>query len=219
MSRTALASALVSILLFACTQSGTTSIDTVQAVQIAQEMREGCVGASLDLLQNLADRLAPLAYASSPEELQALAAQAGCTVTPGVLTDYLLCEGDPTLEIQLSRLDGVLIAEITADTTDSHTEGVLEIDPAAGVAMAGDLVTEYANGCTVLAFVDRVQGQLVADLPGTGTGLIFTGGSVALHVLEAGDPFASGTAALVGRRALVILEIAGIFAQGEIDLA
>ena len=41
------------------------------SMKVAQEVREGCVAESLDLLQDLADRLGPLAYATSTEELLA----------------------------------------------------------------------------------------------------------------------------------------------------
>lgn len=225
MSRIAVVPALLSILLAACTGGiDAAGVDTLQAAQVAQEVREGCVAENLSLFQDLADRIAPLALTTDLAELEALAAAAGCEFAPGVLTHYLHCAsvpvhgGDVELHVMLSELDGILIAEIEAEGLYSRTVGVIEFDAASGLAVAGDLTTDYVDGCTVLAFLDDVQGQLVADLPDRPVGFLFTGGSVALHVLDGGAPYVSGTAALVGRRAVVVLEYGGVFAQGEIDL-
>ena len=60
--------------------------------------------------------------------------------------------------------------------------------------------------------------QRVADIDETAR-LVFTSGSVDIEVHDSDDVIiASGSAALVGRTALIVLQVDGVFSQGEIAL-
>lgn len=236
MSRIAAGSAIVLAFLAGC-QDGGGGVDTLQAAMVAAEVREGCVAECLDLFQDLADRLAPLAYVTGSGDLAAAAAAAGCGYAPEGPGHRLFCGGvqvrgglvDLDLRLVYESLgvevpdpglaDG-LVVDVLAVGPFATTTGRLEFarDPVAGLVVKGTLAATRADGRTVTAGVGRVEGQLVADLPGLATGLVFTAGSVDVDVRAGDAPLASGTAALVGRVAVVALEVRGVHSQGEIAL-
>ena len=200
---------------------------------LAQEMREGCVGSNLTLLLGLADHLAPLSEVADLADLAARGTGPGCSLSPGT-PSRLVCEieidGEPLVlsaDLYYLGADGLPVGDL-ADATSlwvileaagprTLLEGQLFCtpDPVRGLVLRGELSTVDAEGCAVLATFEEVTARRVADLPGGGT-LVFTSGRAGIEVSY---PAARGTAALIGRRALVALQIDGTTSQGEIDLA
>jgi hypothetical protein len=212
--------ALLLALLAAC-QDGQ-GVDPVGAALVAQEVREGCVAESLDLFQDLADRLAPLAYARSVDELVA----GGCESVPDAEGHRLAFHGVPVrgsivdLDLRVVLGNGGVAVDVLAVGPSSTTTGRLELthDAELGIVVTGSLAATLADGHAVATDVGPVQGMLVADLPGLATGLVFTAGSVDVDVHLTGAPLARGSAALVGRVAVVALEVRGVHTHGEIAL-
>lgn len=229
--------------LAACT-GGTASIsgsgiNESEALLLAEETREGCVRSNLDVMQGLVDRLAPLAEATDVERLEALALRAGCTFVRGDREFTILCSD---LDVRSDLVTMVATLElidasgfpvdapdraeyvrviVEALGTDSISEGVLtcRADPDRGLVVDGWISTQFDDGCSVETTLDEVLGRIVADLPGLDGGVLFTGGAADLRVLDVlGDAIASGRAALVGRAAVVALEVAGFYSHGELDL-
>ena len=63
-----------------------------------------------------------------------------------------------------------------------------------------------------------MTGQTVADLPDLAAGVLFTSGDVDLGAETPEGQPVSGSAGLVGRTALVVLDVDGVISQGEIAL-
>ena len=234
---------LAIVMLAACT-GGTASIsgsgiNEAEALLLAEETREGCVRSNLAVMQGLIDRLAPLAEAPDLERLESLALRTGCAFERGLLEYSLFCSDidvygelvTMVATLELIGAAGLPVATpaeaeylriiVEAQGEGSLTEGVLtcRADPDQGVVIEGWLSTTFDDGCQVETTLDDVIGRIVADLPGIDSGVLFVGGAVDLDVYDVlGDAFASGRAALVGRAAVVALEIAGFFSHGEIDL-
>ena len=101
-------------------------------------------------------------------------------------------------------------------TLHGTAEGTLELafDAELGIVVNGTLSTLGEDGRMVRATLIDLQARLMADP----TGLRFTGGSVDLEVEDADGPVATGSAALVGSRALVLLNVSGTWSQGELEL-
>jgi len=215
------------------------AIDEFAALQLANETREGCVASNLDIMLGLVDRLAPLAEATDLDGLAAAAANSGCTLSTSGITHFILCRDiDVRGEIvtmaatlELLGADGFPVATpaeaasvhiiIETDGTESQSEGEFfcRVDLDEGIIIDGWLDTLFADGCQVETSLDGLIARIVADFPGIDSGIRFIGGSADLRVMDSfGEEFASGTAALVGRAALVALEVAGFFSHGEINL-
>lgn len=227
---------LILLLLGLAACSPENAVDTGQALLIAQEMREGCVADNLGLMLGLVEYLSPLSTVRDMDDLVDRTSVTGCTLIPGELIllecrgvvisddvidlhaelDYIAADGFPT-----SDPSQAVSLRITIDAlgAGSHTEGMLVCtpDPALGLVLEGGISTYFDGGCLVTTELDGVTAQFIADLPGGGS-LVFTSGSADLGVDDDGVPLASGTAALVGRSALVALEVSGVYSQGEIDL-
>ncbi|HEX5137098.1 MAG TPA: hypothetical protein VFY93_09010 [Planctomycetota bacterium] len=101
-----------------------------------------------------------------------------------------------------------------------RTEATLRLvpDPDKGTGVTGTITTESPDGTLVEATLERVYVRTVADLPGVGTGAVFSSGNVDFEVRSDGDLVATGTAALIGRRAVVALTIAGEHSTSTVDL-
>ncbi|MHC4549475.1 MAG: hypothetical protein ACYTEZ_11940 [Planctomycetota bacterium] len=219
--------------------SGGATLDLTSARLTAAEAREGCVASTLDVMQGVVDLFAPLTTADSLDDVVALAQDAGCAlVVDATGTDHTLsCPG-----VTVRGESVPLLATLTflagdtpvADPADAdrlvafvetlgglyRTEADLELrlDPLRGVVVDGFLWSESPDGCSVEGTLDNVAARPVADLPGVGIGVLFTSGNVELGVILPDRPPLTGTAALAGRRALVALEVDGIFSHGEIEL-
>jgi len=163
-------------------------------VLTAEALREGCVGSTLDVLLGTLDLLA------NEEE-----------------GGDAYVRGEPVMLLATTAPDGLVTIEALGSC---RTEGSLRLerDPDLGLSVSGTLRTEAPDGTVVEGTLDRVFVREVADLPGVGTGAIFTSGNVDLGVRAGEDLLATGTAALIGRRALVGLTVDGAFTEGEIVL-
>jgi hypothetical protein len=160
----------------------------------AEELREGSVGATLDALLGAID----LALADAP----------GGDVR---------VRGEPVRILVDVAPDGSVAIEALGSR---RTEASLRLaeDPDRGVSVTGTIATESADGTIVEGALERVLVRSVADLPGGGTGAIFLSGNVDLSVRADGELVATGTAALIGRRALVALTVDGTHSEGELHL-
>jgi hypothetical protein len=198
-----------------CGGGGTTAAPVLSG----EELREGCVASTLDVLLGTVDLLARAADAEDLEEIRAqLAACAVATDSPD--GELLVACADPMVLARVELDGGALRVTIEAEGF-YRTEAslVLVRDPDLGVAVAGSLRTDAPEGCVVEGVLDRVFARAVADLPGSEFGAVFTAGDVDLDVRAGGTVIARGTAALRGRRALVALDVGGTPTEGEIDLA
>ena len=219
--------------LAACTPQDA-GLDIDQALQLADEMRAGCVASNLDLMMGLADRAAPLCEASSLQNLVDLASS-WCTVTPGTERHILECEElqlgadviDLHAELEYFGADGQTVVapedsvglrvHVTATGLLAETTGILVCtpDPERGLVLSGHLITVFPDGCRVEADLNDLTALRIADGEAP---LLITSGSVDISIDNWDEPVATGTAAIFGRNALVALEVDGIFSQGEIAL-
>ena len=174
--------------LAACTGGMTDDPELSSEPLTAEQLRDGCVRDTLDLIQAVVDRF-------------------GTATTPA----GLLALGDRDLGAELSLVGDQLV--VTLD------EGEITIrrDPEGGYRIEGWLSTETSDGCTVDATFDDVFANMIADLPG-GSGAVFTSGNVDLGLQLPDRSTVRGTAALIGRKALVALEVRGAHSQGEVAL-
>jgi hypothetical protein len=164
----------------------------------AEQLREGAVASTLDVLVGAVDLFA---------------------LDPADPVAEVRVRGEPVTLFADLAPDGLGIVMTLEAEGACRTEALLELvhDPDKGIAIGGTLRTE-ADGVVVTATLDGVFAQPVADLPGLESGVVFTSGDVDLGV-HAGDRLlATGTAALFGRSALVALSIRGASTEGEIDL-
>lgn len=218
---------LLVLALAAC--SGGTAPDITSAQLAADEVREGCVASTLDVMQGVLDLFAPATAVDSVDGLALLAQEAGCTLIVDALGDThtvscpgVMVRGEPVaLMASVTFLEGARLAvSVQTDgglyTTEADFE--LSVDLERGIVVTGSLRSESPDGCVVQATLDNVAVRTIADLPGVGFGALFTSGSVELDVTHPGLEAMTGIAALAGRSALVALEVGGIFSQGEILL-
>jgi hypothetical protein len=162
-------------------------------VLTAEELREGSIGTTLDVLLGAIDLLA----------------------MDGRADAYV--RGEPVALVATVGEDGVVTIEAIGIC---RTEATLRLvdDPELGVSVTGTLVTESPDGTVVEGTLERVFVRAAADLPGVGRGVLFTSGNVDLEARAGEDVVATGTAALFGRRALVALSVNGAFTEGELSL-
>jgi len=215
--------ALLPLLFAGCGTDGWTFTSTSRA----EAMREGCVGSALDLLQELADRLAPLAEAGDDEALLALAGVCGVELRLGALEggahvlDFQaddLRGGAVTVRAEIAPRPGGASVFATADGPRVRAEAFLELDrdPDGGVRARGTLQGTY-DGCDVDAAFEDLWARTVADLPERPLGVLIVEGSIDLDVFGAGAPV-SGTAAFTGRDAFVLLTVDGVASLGPVQL-
>jgi hypothetical protein len=158
----------------------------------AEELRDGSVGETLDVLMAAVDQIA--------------------LDTPG---GDVRVRGEPARILVDTADDGSVTVEVL---TTRRTEATLRLepDPDLGLGITGTIVTESPDGTLVEGTLERVFVRAVADLPDVGNGALFTSGNVDLSV-RAGDGalLATGTAALIGRRAVVSLTVDGTSTESE----
>jgi hypothetical protein len=201
------------VLAAACTQE---SAIAVISQEQAESVRDECVGASLRLLQELSDRLAPLARADGPEERAATAFELGCEWQG----DVLVC---PALGLELEIEErpaetAMLIRDL--DPLRGVT-GEIRIygDPARGLVLTGHLQRIAPSGCEAILGFEELVALEAYGLPGGALGLYFSEGSVDVTVLAPDAALmAHGSAALTGRHALVALNFDGRRLLDEIAL-
>lgn len=218
---------IVLLALAAC--SGAPAPDFSSAQLAADEMREGCVASTLDVLQGVLDLFAPATTVDSLDDLAVLAQEAGCTLivdaagsTHTVSCPGVMVRGEPVaLMASVTLLEGpALLVSVETDGGPYATEADLEfgVDPERGIVVDGSLRSESPDGCVVEGTLDNVAVRTIADLPGVGFGALFVSGSIELVVTPPGAERMTGTAALAGRSALVVLEVGGRYWQGELAL-
>jgi len=236
---TALLAAFFSCLLLAACSGAGSGLDRTAALQTIGQLSDENVAPALDLIQTALDLAAPAVYATSEEELAAIAEATGCQLSgPFEGTYDLLCgpremRGETTtLLIHVTFLmDGFPVADpaladalllrIEGESGRILTEGQLHLvpDPDKGLVIDGDLSASAFDGVGLLASFNDVTARTVADLPGLATAVLFTSGSIDLDLTTpAGQP-ARGTAGLVGRNAVVALDLAGFSARRDLELA
>lgn len=235
MARTLLLLALVAA---GCTAGATTG-ELTAAPLTADDLREGCVRTTLGVMQRTVDLFGVATTVRDIDGIVALAAENGCVlIVDGPVGEFVLtCPatdiGDETISFTATLVffrEGLPVTDpadadrvvVTLDSlgTTQSTEARFElfVDPERGLVIDGTLLTESLDGCEIEGTLDNVTARAVADLPGLGTGVLFTSGNVDLGLTLPDRTFATGTAALVGRNALVSLEVDGVHSQGEVVL-
>jgi len=154
------------------------------------------VGSTLDVLLGTVDLLA---------------------IDPEAIGAEILARGEPVRLLVDVAPDGLITVEALGSCR-TEAELRIEDDPELGLSVTGTIVTESPDGTVVEGTLERVYARPVADLPDVGAGAVFTSGNVDLGVRAGGEVVATGTAALFGRNALVLLTIGGTSAQGELAL-
>ena len=193
-----------------------------ETTQVVAAQLKADVSDVLSLLQDLADRFAPLVGATTPEQLEAMGAELGCDVYPDV--HAIEC---PSVEVgeDLVFVSAVFTAD-SAMTFHGDAEGSLlyahyaltfEIDPERGIVGSGDMVVSFADRTVYIETEDLVL-RLVADLSGPGVAAVFVSGHVTVSVEEPFQPETTGSAALAGASALVTLNVDGISSLTAVDL-
>jgi hypothetical protein len=236
----AVAIALVALVSFlpACGGGASVSPDIQSALQTGEHLRESCVASALDLLQNVADMVSLAATARDLDALAAAADAAACSLWgPDEGSYTFFCAGLPVrgepvdVLIELTYLDDLgfptddlsaaasVLLRIEAEGGLFQGGGVIHIAPDAelGLVFDGSIGTVYYDGCSATADL-LVTGQTVADLPDLAAGVLFTSGDVDLGAETPEGRPVSGSAGLVGRTAVVVLEVDGVISQGEIAL-
>ncbi|NJN14608.1 MAG: hypothetical protein HC813_03025 [Planctomycetes bacterium] len=186
--------ALLSIALTACAPVRRLTVRPSEAFLIAQEAQAGCLGTTLELFRELADRLAPLAEARDLPSLEAKAIAAGCLFTPGN-PGYLFCPGlvlrgeSFILSLRVDFLaggipvadpsyaDGLRLA-VEGAGAQLECEGLLTVSRTeeGGVTLGGTLTAITRDGCLLTATAREIAGNFVADLPGLPSGFLFSQG-------------------------------------------
>ena len=206
---------LLLCLTVSCTRAAEKLVEEVTK-QEAEAVRDDCVADSLRLLQSLADRIAPLARASGPQELEETAIALGCTFNG----QQLYC---PTLGLLLhleEREEGVtMVVQVTEPLRGIAGELSIRNDPTRGLVLAGQLHRFSPNGCEAILEFEELVALEAYGLPGGSLGMYFSAGAVEVTVLSPEDgPIAHGSAALSGRNALVVLNFDGLSLLDEVAL-
>ncbi|MEM8885834.1 MAG: hypothetical protein AAGD14_17350 [Planctomycetota bacterium] len=219
--------ALVAVCALAACGGGGTTVEAITQTE-AEEIRDDCVADGLRLLQQLADRIAPLARARDVEELEATALALGCTFRARPDGYYLSC---PTIGLDLGlefERDGLPVNDpALADRValrlggDPRVSGeiLMEQDPARGMVMHGGFERVSDLGCVAHLDFTQLAGLEAFGLPDGALGLFFTEGSVDVRVaMPGGDALAHGSAALRGRSAVLALNFDGLALLDELAL-
>ena len=169
---------------------------------------------SLALLQALGDRIAPLARASSVEDLEATALSLDCSFETTTDGYRLLC---PTLdlrgnmvavELTLRFMNGETMLEVNGADATRVVKGALTLrdDSDRGLVLQGAMEAINDAGCRAVAEFDEVIGLEAYNLPGDVSTLHFREGAVTLTVYRNDSlELARGSAALAGRNAFIVL--------------
>ncbi len=177
----------------------------------------------LDLLQDLADRFAPLVGDGSPEQLEAMGAELGCTVYPNgviecsdvdVIEDLLFLSASRTSEGPTrTKFHGDAIGYFL----DAHYALTFDIDPDRGLVAQGDMAVSFPDRTVYIETNDLVL-RLVADRDRPGVAAVFVSGHLTVRVEEPNLPETTGSAALAGAGALVALDVNGISSLTTVNL-
>jgi len=228
---------LMFLALAACNRSGAPA-GLNAALLTADEVREGCVASTLDLVQDVTDRLAPLAGTRSVDAFLSVAAEAGCSVALDATgtgftvscPDARVGGAPAVLLVQVTFLQGDLpsdpagadrmSASVEAEGLAFSATGSLVFRPDAelGLVVDGDLDGTFLDGCVLTGVLDRVTARTIADATGGGFAALFQSGNIDFGVEVPGGAFARATAALAGRSALIALELGGVFSHAAIEL-
>ena len=102
---------------------------------------------------------------------------------------------------------------------DLEATGELVLRPEAdhGLEIRGEFECLLGGTCLVKCEVNEIVGALVADAP-TGTIVLIHTGNLGLEIDRGHGDWRYGSAAMVGRTAIVAIAVNGYFSQGEIDL-
>lgn len=224
------------LVIFACiavpTCSGLPAAENAGAFQLAQEMRDGCVGANLTLMLGMADYFAPVCEARDLVDLELMLNRPGCTWTSGLfhnVTCSAMDIGGETFSMSADLVfldaDGMPVedpgqAESLTVRFDMFGSGiwsegdlVCRSDPELGLVLSGSVSSWTPDGCQVVTSFTDVTARQVALADGVS--LLFSSGSAELETQE---PYATGTAALIGRKAVLALEVGGAVWLGEVLL-
>jgi hypothetical protein len=182
--------------------------------QQAEDLRDTCVADSLALLQELGDRIAPLARAKDVEQLEAAALARGCSFETTAEGYRLLC---PAMDLRGSILAVELILNFVGEETALQVNGsdamrsvhgnlIVRDDPERGLVLQGVLEAINDTECRAVAEFNEVIGLEAFDLPGDLSSLHFREGAVQLTLYsDTSLRLARGSAALSGRNAFVVL--------------
>jgi hypothetical protein len=232
--------ALAALALTACSDGGTPLAGSRDLLLQASELREGCVANSLDVLLRTLDRVAPMAEELRTDHLDSLPGGGSCDLyaATGEETEHeLLCYwpapdgGAVTLDLRLTYLDetGSAIAaptdggslrvliDVRGEPTEALGEISIRVDPARGLVVTGDIGFRFGLTCLVKCEIDEIVAAVVADAP-FGTSVLVHTGNLDLEIDRGDGDWRYGSAALVGRTAIVAIAVNGYFSQGEIDL-
>ena len=200
-------------LVAACSHGSDTLLVTQEH---AEQIRDECVGESLKLMQELSDRIAPLARVTGPAELTALALELGCEIVGEQLHCYEL-----GLILRLERHPDGTVMFVEDQDAARNVTGEMRIhdDPARGFVLAGHLHRYSSDGCEAILEFEELIALEAYGLPGGSLGLFFSEGAVDLTVLAPDAVLlAYGSAALSGRSALVALNFESLRLLDELAL-
>jgi len=204
----------------------------------AEALSRGSVASALGLLQELADRLAPLAEAGTIDQFALLAESGGasCVLSvDGGATHLLRCDGvelldgtvNATARVQFLLGDTVvddpadadrIVATVEVEGPAHLVDGSIEFrsEPGVGIHASGALGGSFGE-FSVDADFPALVFHAIADLPEKPFGVVCTQGAVDV-VVQGGGGGAHGTAAFTGRDAFVILSSGGVLYQGSVAL-
>jgi hypothetical protein len=207
---------LLALPLLGCGPSGGAALS-------AEALSEGCVATALGLLQEAADRLAPLSEAGSVEDIERLAAELGigCAREAGGAV-VLRCEG---VELRggvvtlIARVEvgARLLAEIAVEGTALAAHGSVAFAPGPDGVGASGALSVLVGECAVDIAFDPLTFRMVADLEEKPVGAVCVAGTVEVEV-SGGGGGAYGVAAFTGRDAFVMLSAGGALFQGSVAL-
>ena len=237
--RTAPLALVVTLALATAGCSGSTA-DPAALLQ-AESLRDGCVAQTLDLILTSVEELAPFAEVTARDELRALAEQLGYVLEEDVNAthDYKI-EGrwrDRTaVEFEVTAWLSFLTRNIPITNPGyadelfirlelrygddvSYSEFIVRPDPARGLVVDGAMALRLPDNCRVDAIFPEFVARQVADLSGDGSRVVIQTGTVDLAIEQFPGGSQSARAAVVGRNALVALDVAGFSMRGDLDLS
>jgi len=214
-----------------------------QSVMAADYLRQSNVQLTLQMLYEVADRVAPLAEAQDLAQAGAIATSMQTTLLPAGFTetehrmilDPVWNGADPDrLDLWLQYVDasGAPVREPAPGgalwirfegTGGAVTWGAgmlrVEYDPDRGLVIQGDLGAEFPNGSGASVTVEEFVGRQVGDLDARGAGTLALSGTAALWVHSPISGEVRGRAAFSGRTALVYLRIGSVVGDGELTFS
>ncbi len=222
-----------------CAGGGADTAAVEAANLAADDVREDCVTRTLSVLQIAADLCAALPDLRDADALEAHAAREGCRVegpdADGVYT--LICTtrlvDNETLGLRLlvryvrdglasvasndvERVEVTVNAGTNFMTCNGRLDFVSDADR--GTLIEGVLDSQYFTGCTLHLIGEDIAANMVADLPSGRNGAVFAAGHLDLALTFETRADVTGSAALIGRRAVIALHMDGVATTGEVVL-